>query len=57
MMVDSGAWVTRESKWMRPEGRFDWKAVGALEFVAETEDMREKFLFLDSIILSKIVNC
>jgi endoglucanase len=57
MMVDSGAWVTTESKWMRPQGRFDWKAVTRLEFVATAEDMRGKLLFLDSIMLSKIVSC
>jgi hypothetical protein len=56
-MVDSGAWVSKESKWMRPEGKFDWKAVARLQFAAEAEDMRGKLLFLDSIMLSKIVSC
>jgi endoglucanase len=56
-MVDSGAWVPKESKWMPPQGKFDWKAVTRLEFVPEAEDMKGKLLFLDSIILSRIVSC
>jgi hypothetical protein len=56
-MVDSGAWVPKESKWMGPQGKFDWKAVTRLEFVPEAEDMKGKLLFLDSIILSRIVSC
>jgi endoglucanase len=57
LMVDSGAWVSRESRWVPTQGKFDWKAVTRLEFVAGPEDMKGKFLFLDSIMLSKIMSC
>jgi endoglucanase len=46
---EQGAWD--ENKWHNPEGKFDWKSIDRIEFVAESSDLSSGILFFDEIRL------
>jgi endoglucanase len=48
-MREHGAWVNAAGKWLAPQGKFSWKNVRQLEFVAEHGDMRNQTVWFDSI--------
>jgi len=48
-MRESGAWINATQKWLGPEGKFSWKNVEQLQFVAEDNDLKDRFIWFDSI--------
>jgi endoglucanase len=48
-MSEHGAWVNAQQKWISPEGKFSWKNVRQLEFVAEDGDLTGRTIWFDEI--------
>jgi endoglucanase len=48
-MREHGAWVNAVREWREPQGKFTWKKVRQLEFVAEYGDMKNQTVWFDSI--------
>ena len=44
-MREHGAWVNATQEWLEPRGKFSWKEVKQLEFVAEDEPLTERIWF------------
>jgi len=51
-MREHGAWVNAVREWREPQGKFSWKNVRQLEFVAEYGDMKNQTVWFDSIRVS-----
>jgi endoglucanase len=52
-MSEQGAWINATQKWVSPEGKFSWKKVKQLEFVAEHSDMKGLRVWFDDIKIVK----
>ncbi len=52
-MAEHGAWVNATQAWLGPQGKFSWKNVKQLEFVAEDGDLRNREIWFDSIRIMK----
>jgi endoglucanase len=52
-MREHGAWVNAKQEWLNPQGKFSWKHISRLEFVAEDGDIKDRSIRFDSI---KVVN-
>jgi hypothetical protein len=52
-MREHGAWVNAQQTWIAPEGKFSWKNVERLEFVAEDGDFKGLTVWFDEI---RVVN-
>jgi endoglucanase len=48
-MREHGAWINAKQEWMSPQGKFSWKNVGQLEFVAEDGDLKGRTVWFDEI--------
>jgi len=48
-MLEHGAWVNAAQKWLEPQGKFSWKNVEQLQFVAEDTDLKNCRIWFDSI--------
>jgi endoglucanase len=48
-MQEHGAWVEVKQEWLNPQGKFSWKQVNQLEFVAEDKDLKGCRIWFDSI--------
>jgi len=51
-MREHGAWVNATQEWLGPQGKFSWKNVEQLQFVAEDNDLKERRIWFDSIKIS-----
>jgi endoglucanase len=52
-MNEHGAWINAKQEWRVPEGKFSWKNVERLEFVAEDGPLQGKYIWLDEITITK----
>jgi endoglucanase len=52
-MAEQGAWVSATESWFGPQGKFSWNNVKQLEFVAEEGDLKNCYIWLDSIKIIK----
>nr|ABW39346.1 glycoside hydrolase family 5 [uncultured bacterium] len=52
-MTEHGAWVNATQSWLGPQGKFSWKNVKQLEFVAEDGDLKNRDIWFDSIRIMK----
>jgi endoglucanase len=52
-MAEQGAWVSATETWLGPQGKFSWKNVKYLEFVAEEGDLNNRYIWFDSIKIVK----
>ena len=48
-MSEHGAWVNATESWLNPQGKFSWKDVRQLDFVSEDGDMKNCYIWFDSI--------
>jgi len=48
-MREHGAWVDAKQEWLSPQGKFSWKQVNQLEFVAEDRDLKGCRIWFDSV--------
>ena len=48
-MSEHGAWVNASKTWLTPEGKFSWADVRQLDFVAESTDLKNRYIWFDSI--------
>jgi len=48
-MTEHGAWINATREWVEPQGKFSWKQVRQLEFVAEYGDMKGQTVWFDEI--------
>jgi endoglucanase len=48
-MREHGAWVDSKKEWLEPRGKFSWKNISRLEFVAEYESMKNQTVWFDSL--------
>jgi endoglucanase len=51
-MREHGAWVDAKQEWLSPQGKFSWKQVNKIEFVAEDTDLKGRRIWFDSIIIT-----
>jgi endoglucanase len=51
-MSEHGAWINAAREWRAPQGKFSWKKVSQLEFVAEYGDMKDQTVWFDSVRVS-----
>ena len=51
-MREHGAWVNSSQEWREPQGKFSWKQVEQLQFVAEDNDLKDCYIWFDSIKIS-----
>jgi len=52
-MAESGAWINATQTWLGPQGKFSWKDVRQLDFVAEEGDLKNCNFWFDSIKIIK----
>jgi len=52
-MTEHGAWINATKAWLGPQGKFSWKNVKQLEFVAEDGDLKDRYIWFDSIKIVK----
>jgi endoglucanase len=52
-MAEHGAWVNATQSWLGPQGKFSWKNVKQLEFVAEDGDLKNRDIWFDAIKIIK----
>jgi endoglucanase len=52
-MAEHGAWVNAAQEWLGPQGKFSWKDIRQLEFVAEDGDLKNCYIWFDSIKIVK----
>jgi endoglucanase len=52
-MAEQGAWVSATEAWLGPQGKFSWKDVKQLDFVAEDNDLKNCIIWFDSIKIIK----
>jgi len=52
-MQEQGAWINAAQKWLPAEGKFSWKNIGRLEFVAEHSSMKGSSVWFDDIKIVK----
>jgi endoglucanase len=52
-MAEHGAWINATQTWLGPQGKFSWKNVKQLEFVAEEGDLKNCYIGFDSIKIIK----
>jgi len=52
-MAESGAWINATQVWLGPQDKFSWKDVKQLEFVAEEGDLKNRYIWFDSIKIIK----
>jgi len=52
-MTEHGAWINATQVWLGPQGKFSWKNVKQLEFVAEDGDLKNRYIWFDSIKIIK----
>jgi endoglucanase len=48
-MREHGAWINAAQEWRAPQGKFSWKQIRQLEFVAEYGDMKDQTVWFDAI--------
>ncbi|MDR0457042.1 MAG: glycoside hydrolase family 5 protein [Treponema sp.] len=48
-MQEQGAWVNAKQEWMSPRGKFSWKQIKQMEFVAEDSDLKGRTIWFDSL--------
>jgi hypothetical protein len=48
-MAEHGAWINATQKWIGPQGKFSWSNVKQMEFVSEDGDMKDCYIWFDSI--------
>jgi endoglucanase len=53
-MAESGAWVSASQSWLGPQGKFSWNNVKQLEFVSEDGDLKNSYIWFDSIKIVKL---
>jgi len=52
-MSEHGAWINAKQEWVSPQGKFSWKNINRLEFVAEYGDMKGQCVWFDEIKVTK----
>jgi len=52
-MKEHGAWINAKQEWVSPQGKFSWKNISRLEFVAEHGDMKGQCVRFDEIRVTK----
>jgi endoglucanase len=52
-MTEHGAWVNASQTWLGPQGKFSWKGVSQMEFVSEDGDLKNCYIWFDSIKIVK----
>jgi endoglucanase len=53
-MTEQGAWINATQTWLAPQGKFAWNNVRQLEFVSEDGDMKNCYIWFDSIKIVKL---
>ncbi|MCL1813122.1 MAG: glycoside hydrolase family 5 protein [Treponema sp.] len=52
-MREEGAWLESTQQWLNPRGEFSWRNIDRLEFALEHENFINKYVWLDSIKITR----